>query len=380
MADSRKEPSLRLRFGGIAAALAVLLAFGAGPAQAANLELPARVDVTVEQGGSSRFPIDLSAGGAFTCSAQAIVAMDSVYSVDAAGDVASGDPALVSFTGEDQRGGSDNCDVTWDTAPDPHTFTATATAAPDTPLGHYEARIAYTVENAGTGPSGKLSNAGVSVVRIHVIPAPPPIVEQPVALPPAVQLVLGVREAPLRPTFGKTELLTLVKGKVGVRMPGGKARGLSGQIIVPNGTVVDTANGVAKVTVERSANGELDSADTWGGGFSMNQAGDGITSLTLGGGAQTSRAGTARATRVVRKRRLWVNGKGNFKTRGKRASAIVRGTFWLTQETSAGTAVVVRRGAVAVRDFGTRRTTLVTAGHSYLARTRVRLQRPRFTG
>jgi hypothetical protein len=71
--------------------------------------------------------------------------------------------------------------------------------------------------------------------------------------------------------------------------------------------------------------------------------------------------------------KLWGDGKGNFVTRGRFASAAVRGTRWLTQETCAGTLIVVQRGVVAVRDLRRHKTVLVSAGHRYLARARGRV-------
>ena len=102
--------------------------------------------------------------------------------------------------------------------------------------------------------------------------------------------------------------------------------------------------------------------------------------FVLVGASLSSRS--ARTAIVARKKKhsLWVNGEGNFQTRGKRASAILRGTYFLTEETTQGTLFVVKRGAVAVRDFGTKRTTVVRQGHSYLARTPAHLSAPRFTG
>src|SRR5204863_6147439 len=63
-------------------------------------------------------------------------------------------------------------------------------------------------------------------------------------------------------------------------------------------------------------------------------------------------------------------------------AAIVRGTYWGTQETEAGTKVSVKRGLVAVRDFARKRTVLVGAGHSYTATPKRRTLRriPAFTG
>jgi ferric-dicitrate binding protein FerR (iron transport regulator) len=50
------------------------------------------------------------------------------------------------------------------------------------------------------------------------------------------------------------------------------------------------------------------------------------------------------------------------------AAATVRGTKWRVQDRCDGTLTTVTRGVVAVRDFRLRRTILVTAGQSYLAR------------
>jgi hypothetical protein len=192
-----------------------------------------------------------------------------------------------------------------------------------------------------------------------------------------------VRAAP-RPVFGQSVKLALVSGKVRYRKSGGTATTLGDPVIVPNATTVDATDGVVKVTVEHSPGGVLDNADAWGGSFKVRQDMKGVTTLTLvgrlGGASRAKSARTARASRVTKKRHLWVNAKGNFKTRGKRASAISRGTQWLTSESTAGTAVLVKRGAVAVRDFGLKRTTLVRQGHSYLARVPAKLSAPRFTG
>jgi len=48
----------------------------------------------------------------------------------------------------------------------------------------------------------------------------------------------------------------------------------------------------------------------------------------------------------------------------------VRGTLWLTADRCDGTLTRVTRGRVAVHDFRRRRTVLVRAGKSYLARAR----------
>ena len=66
--------------------------------------------------------------------------------------------------------------------------------------------------------------------------------------------------------------------------------------------------------------------------------------------------------------RLWGNGKGRFRTTGRHSAATVRGTIWLTEERCDGTLTRVTRGSVTVRDTTARRTVVVRAGRSYLAR------------
>jgi hypothetical protein len=46
----------------------------------------------------------------------------------------------------------------------------------------------------------------------------------------------------------------------------------------------------------------------------------------------------------------------------------VRGTVWVTTDRCDGTLTKVSRGRVAVRDFRRKKTVLVKAGKSYLAR------------
>lgn len=347
-------------------------------ADAASLHVvfPQTAEVTVVQGQSADFTLQVQAYGAISCEATSTsqVRIDSLYSIDSLGDIAPGDAIDMPLHTAQNRGSSDNCYIQ-----NPVLIPLTATAAADTPVGDYTSVIKW-----GKGGDGDTSLDGPSLT-IHVV-APDQTLPQPDLAPPAI-IVLGEREAP-HPTLGKTVMLSLVKGTVRYRPPGNGISQLSGTVIVPNGTLVDATNGVVKVTVVHDHTGSLDSADAWGGGFIANQTSNPnrpLTSfqLSAGLGASSSRTvATAAAARHGNSRLLWVNGKGNFKTRGKRASAIVRGTFWLTQETTAGTKVSVKRGLVAVRDFVHKRTVLVGAGHSYTAKPRTaRVQRvPAFTG
>ena len=71
-----------------------------------------------------------------------------------------------------------------------------------------------------------------------------------------------------------------------------------------------------------------------------------------------------------RKRRLWGDGKGRFRTKGEFSSATVRGTRWLVEDRCDGTLTRVTKGKVAVRDFVRKRTVIVRAGKQYLAKRR----------
>ena len=120
--------------------------------------------------------------------------------------------------------------------------------------------------------------------------------------------------------------------------------------------------------------GRRQSADFYEGAFKLTQAKSGLTDLTLTGGSFRScgraarhAAGTARSKRRV-VRHVWGSGKGRFRTKGSYASATVRGTIWETSDRCDGTLVKVKRGRVAVKDFGRHKTVVVKKGHSYLAR------------
>jgi hypothetical protein len=80
-----------------------------------------------------------------------------------------------------------------------------------------------------------------------------------------------------------------------------------------------------------------------------------------------SAAATAATTTV---RQLWGKGTGRFRTRGRYASATVRGTFWLTADRCDGTLIKVNQGIIQVSDLTPPppREVTVRAGKSYLAK------------
>jgi Ca2+-binding RTX toxin-like protein len=90
--------------------------------------------------------------------------------------------------------------------------------------------------------------------------------------------------------------------------------------------------------------------------------------LRLEGGSFLDCVSSYRALAKKRSvRRLWGNGKGHYRTRGRYSSATVRGTKWLTEDLCGATRITVVEGTVLVHDFVRNVDVSVPAGHSYRA-------------
>ena len=182
------------------------------------------------------------------------------------------------------------------------------------------------------------------------------------------------------PVLHSTFVASVVSGVILVREPGSATfRQLGPGEPLPLRSIVDARAGRVRIVSASDAQGNLQSADFFGGVFQVVQ-GPGplpVTELRLvtapaGSTPALRRAGApgppARSAQVRPVRRLWGVGRGRFRTRGRYGAATVRGTVWLVSDRPDGTLVVVRQGVVAVSDFVRRRTVLVRAGRSYLAR------------
>ena len=171
--------------------------------------------------------------------------------------------------------------------------------------------------------------------------------------------------------------------------PGSPASALAAQIrgrtfvpltsarTIPVNSLLNTRRGTIRITTattSRSQRGEISQ-----GVFQVRQSRSsrsrGLTELRLVGGSYSgcvARGSSAEvyASRRTRRRvrRLRVNARGRFRTRGRAAAGTIRGTIWTTEDRCDGTVIRVRRGVVSVRDFRRRRTVRVRAGRSYLAR------------
>jgi hypothetical protein len=150
---------------------------------------------------------------------------------------------------------------------------------------------------------------------------------------------------------------------------------------VPIGSFVDARFGKSRMISARNARGRTQSGVFNAGVFQVLQSrarrAGGLTELRLKGGSfnrcragSSDRSGSATAAGLSRRtiRRLRSNTTGRFRTRGRNSSATVRGTVWTTTDRCDGTLTTVKRGTVAVRDFRRRKTILVRAGKSYLAK------------
>jgi hypothetical protein len=193
------------------------------------------------------------------------------------------------------------------------------------------------------------------------------------------------------PTRGRLVNAFPVRGRVLISLPPGSARAaqVKGRRFVPLeearqipvGSLLDTRRGTVRlVSAVDAAGNRTQSGDFTSGIFQVLQSraarAKGLTELRLTGSSfskcaarRGKRAGAAALSRrTIRK--LKSNAKGRFRSRGRHSAATVRGTAWLTADRCDGTLTKVTRGRVAVRDFRRKRTVVVRAGKSYLARAR----------
>jgi hypothetical protein len=206
-----------------------------------------------------------------------------------------------------------------------------------------------------------------------------------------------------RPVLGRTFNLEPVRGDVYVsvrgsaaaararaaQLPAGYVPPVKGRRFVPlqearqvpMGSFVDTRFGTVRLATARGRTRRVQAGRFSAGAFQVLQSrrrrARGLTELRLKGGnfkrcrtGRTGKRSSVQAARLSRRtiRRLRGRGRGRFRSRGRHSAATVRGTIWLTADRCDGTLTRVRRGKVAVRDFRRRRTVIVRAGRSYLAR------------
>ena len=161
-------------------------------------------------------------------------------------------------------------------------------------------------------------------------------------------------------------------GTVRIKKPGGRFRVMREGDILPNGTIVDTLKGRITLIAPANRTGRETKADFYDGIFRLRQSKGRrpITTLTLIEKLTCPKAGSAIAAAKKRKRRLWGDGSGRFRTKGKHSAATVVGTKWLVEDRCTSTLTRVVRGRVSVRDFVKKKTIIVRRGKRYIARAR----------
>lgn len=182
-----------------------------------------------------------------------------------------------------------------------------------------------------------------------------------------------------RPKRRDSALITPVNGSLQMSPTGIVRRvPLQDKVVLPLRSIVDTVAGQVKVASAPTTR-KIQTVTLEDGAFNITQttAKAAITQFALQGGdfnvcptaagrRASAAAGKKASTKTVRT--LWANGKGKFRTKGRYASATVRGTRWQTVDRCDGTLIKVERGAVSVRDLVKKRTVTVKAGDTYLAK------------
>lgn len=190
------------------------------------------------------------------------------------------------------------------------------------------------------------------------------------------------------PVAGRSGDIEAIRGIVLVKVPGSsrfvRVRSLKQ---IPVGSTINTLRGAVRLTVDNG--GVLQGAKLAGGSFVFSQSAapagvaQGIPRLmadaTLVGGSfrgcktrarsgATISARTRLSDRLIR--RLAVRARGRFRTRGRYAAAVVRGTAWSFKDKCRSTWTQVSEGIVDVTDLVRRATFKIGRGQTYIARRR----------
>jgi hypothetical protein len=175
---------------------------------------------------------------------------------------------------------------------------------------------------------------------------------------------------PEPPKPGVSANASVVSGRILVKRPGATGfQELTDSRSIPVGSEVDATKGVVSLQTAANTHGKTQKGKFYDGAFVMTQSRgkSPVTDLALS--APLDKCGGSKVTGAAsRSRRLWGNGHGRFRTRGRYATATVRGTVWSMQDQCTSTKVTVARGTVLVRDLAKKRNVKVKAGHSYVAR------------
>ncbi len=257
--------------------------------------------------------------------------------------------AAISWVGSNPAGGTDTMDAYGDTD-------SSGTITPSDPHARRTVtwRTASAAGNAG-GPSGGSPTGSSSAVVV----------------PGSINDIDGLLVPP-PPVVAKSVNVAPVKGHVYVKLPGKKKFiELLDAEQIPVGSIVDVRKGTVALTSAQNLKGGIATAQFYSGEFQIGQkrSAKPITDLTLVGGnfkvcGKAAKSSLGRAARKKKIRELWGKGHGLFRTKGKFASATIRGTQYDVVDYCDGTLIKVTQGMVAVQNYRTNKTTVVKAPKS----------------
>ena len=152
------------------------------------------------------------------------------------------------------------------------------------------------------------------------------------------------------PVANRTVVAEIAEGTVRIRRPGSnRFVTLVGSAGIPVGSTVDARDGEVFLTAIPRAGAAPERAKFWDGIFRVSQA-RGITTLTLTEQLASCSSKARAAQKKPKTRKLWGDGKGKFRTKGRYSAATVRGTKWLVTDGCRYTRTRVTQGVVTVTD------------------------------
>ena len=197
-------------------------------------------------------------------------------------------------------------------------------------------------------------------------PTPTPTPTAVAPTPTATPSVTPTATPTPTPVANRTVVAEIADGTVRIRRPGSnRFVTLVGSAGIPVGSTVDARDGEVFLTAIPRAGAAPERAKFWDGIFRISQA-NGITTLTLTEQLASCSSRARAAQKKPKTRRLWGDGKGKFRTKGRYSAATVRGTKWLVTDGCRYTRTRVTKGVVTVTDG--RKRILVRKGKTYTAR------------
>jgi len=207
---------------------------------------------------------------------------------------------------------------------------------------------------------------------------------------PNVTFSTGKGPTPGSPVLGRSVNISLVSGVVLVKVHGVFIP-LTELTQIPTGTEIDALNGSLKLlsavpghpagdaTAAKKGKTKTQSGTFGGAIFKITQAHNGLATLTLvenafKGAPSFTECGKAAADASVAAlssktlQLLHASATGKFSTRGKYATATVRGTKWTIADKCNGTLTHDVTDSVAVTDLVNHKTVILHAGQSFLAK------------